>query len=653
MQHLILAFRSVFLVLIFLCYSMISAAQRVQYSTQDKKLIKAYEQSLQHYNRYELDKALAILNKLTAKNKTFAEPFMMRAQIYAETGKTREAISDLEHVTTTYPEYYHRNYFFLGELYFSLAEYHDALRNYLLLMQFPERDEMIVHKNDLGIRSCQFAMHSSKHPVPFKPENMGPGVNTDMDEYYPVLTADGNTLVFTRQLVDGRGNKQEDFFVSSRSPEGWSKSKPIVEINTPMNEGAPTLSADGRVLIFTACELDGMWGGTRTGLGSCDLFFSRKTGDKWSDPRNLGPAINSTQWESQPSFSADGKTLYFVRGKRGPRGHTDSDIWQSTLGADGKWTKAERIPGKVNTPFNEESVFIHPDGKTLYFSSDGHPGLGGLDIFVSFLNDDGTWGEPVNLGYPVNTSGNENSLLVGPSGEIAYFASDREGGFGGLDLYQFEMPTAARPTPVTYTKGTVRDVFSFKKLEARFELIDLSTGKTVIESESDPVTGEFLVALPTGVSYALNVSRPGYLFYSHNFTLPKGMPDKPYELEVRLSKMEPGQKVVLNNVFFDTGLAELKPESRVELEKVAAMMKGNSGMKVEIGGHTDDVGKEKDNQILSENRAKAVRDFLIGLGVDSSRLTAVGYGMTKPIVTNKTPEGRAQNRRTEFMVVEM
>jgi len=628
-------------------------AQTAKYSTQDKKLIKQYEEALQLYDQRNNEEALKILGKLIAKNPTFAEPFMMRGQMLAETGKYDEAIVDLEHVSKTYPNHYFRNYFYLGELYFLKADYKNAMRCYAVFKQFPENDQLILIKADLGIRSAAMAMKGLENPVPFAPINLGSGVNSEFDEYYPVLTADGATLLFTRLLVNERkDHQQEDFFMSQLKDNVWIPCTSVKEINTGANEGAPTLSADGQILIFTACEAaDGDYGPLRTGLGSCDLFYSQKTGVKWSQAKNLGSNINSGEWDSQPSFSADGKTLYYVRGKRSARGIVDKDIWQSTLDDNGQWSKARKIMGEVNTAFEEESVFIHPDGRTLYFSSNGHPGFGGMDIFVSHMEADGSWADPVNLGYPINTAADENSLLVGPTGNIAYFASDRPGGMGGLDLYGFELHDAVRPVAVSYAKGTVRDALSFKKLEAKFELIDLETGKQVIQSFSDPLTGEFLVSLPVGKNYALNVSRPGYLFYSYHFAMTANTNNEPYQLDVRLAKQEVGQKVVLNNVFFDTGSTELKPESEAELNKLADFMKNNATLRVEIGGHTDDVGKEVDNQKLSEGRAKAVKAYLEKSGITPERLTAVGYGMSKPMVTNKTPEGRAQNRRTEFVIM--
>jgi Tol biopolymer transport system component len=294
-------------------------------------------------------------------------------------------------------------------------------------------------------------------------------------------------------------------------------------INTAYNEGAPTFAPDGRTLIFVGCISErGTYGDGRRGYGSCDLFITQKAGNTWYDPINLPGGVNTQNWETQPSLSADGKTLYFVRGPirgTGAMNIRNGDIYVSKMNDDGSWSEAKKLPDNINTPQSEQSCFIHPDGKTLYFSSNGHIGMGGYDLYMTTLQPDGSWSDPVNLGYPINTHNNENSLVVYADGSLAVFASDREGGLGELDLYEFEMPVSIRPTKTIYMTGTVFDSKTNVKLGAQFRLVDLETGKEVVYSYSDSKTGGFLVTLPINKEYGLFVEKEGYLPYSVNFNL--------------------------------------------------------------------------------------------------------------------------------------
>lgn len=630
------------------------AQPRPNYTSSDKKAIKLYEEAMAAYNNYDMALAESLLQDAIAKDPKFIEPLILLSQVYVDQRRLDLAAETLDKAIDLDPKFFPNNYFFLGELQLMLGQYAEAEKNFAAFLESPKPAENLLDRGNLGLRSARFAQEALSKPVDFSPVNLGPSVNSRFSEFYPCLTADGNQLIFTRDIRTGEGYRdgQEDFYLSRRVDGEWLPAAPIQDVNTDFNEGAPALTPDGNILIFTACEQEGTWGPGRNGLGRCDLFYSHRSGDRWSHPENMGEKVNSYHWDSQPSISADGRTLYFVRGKNtGPGSPDEQDIWYSTLDENNMWTKALKLPGKVNTPYREESVLIHPDGRTLYFSSDGHPGMGGLDIYVSRLQADGTWGEPENLGYPINTNSDENSLLVDASGRIAYFASNREGGYGGLDLYSFELPEASRPVPVTYCSGTVFDKLSFKKLEARFELIDLQSGEKVMESYSDPVNGKFLVCLPTGRDYALNVSRPGYLFYSDNFSLGDHDPSKAFELQVPLAKISSGNSVVLNNVFFETDKADLREASRVELNKLVQFLGDNPALRIEIGGHTDNVGSDESNQKLSEARASAVVNYLISKGVAANRLQAKGYGELKPVADNATEEGRARNRRTEFTVL--
>jgi outer membrane protein OmpA-like peptidoglycan-associated protein len=328
-------------------------------------------------------------------------------------------------------------------------------------------------------------------------------------------------------------------------------------------------------------------------------------------------------------------------------------IFESTLSDSGYWSVPVKLSDTINTQGKEECPFIAPDNQTLYFCSDGHPGFGGTDIFMSRRLPNGRWGTPVNLGSPINTSKNETGISIDPNGKLAYFSSDRAGGYGGMDIYSFVLPDSMRPQQVTYMKGKVYDVNTSQPLIAYFTLIDLETGKVISESTSRPVDGTFLVCLPINKNYALNVSRKGYLFYSDNFSLKdvKATYDHPFLKNVPLQPIDTGATIVLNNIFFPTNKYDLKPESEVELAKLISFLKSNPTIKIQLSGHTDNQGTPQSNIILSENRAKAVYNYLIAHTIDAARLTYKGYGQTRPVATNDTPEGRQLNRRTEMKII--
>ncbi len=366
---------------------------------------------------------------------------------------------------------------------------------------------------------------------------------------------------------------------------------------------------------------------------------------------NLGSRVNTGAWESQPSLSSDGRTLYFASARNG--GFGKSDIYQTYLQNDGTWSPPENLGSTINTSGSDMAPFIHPDGQTLYFSSDRHVGMGGIDLFVSRMDSTGAWSEPLNLGFPLNTPGDEINVVIDAAGEKGFISAETFGGFGGYDIFEFELHDAIRPIPSTYMKGVVRDAVTGEPLEAYFSLISLKSHKEVVRSFSDPETGEFLVCIPTDREYAMNVSKENYLFYSENFSL-SGLKSvaEPYLMNVDLNPITKGKSIVLRNIFFDSGEFILRDESVVELQKLVEFLDLNSEVKIEIGGHTDNVGTEAYNKTLSENRAKAVYEFLIDHGIDAERLTFLGYGFSKPVSDNDSPEGRAKNRRTQITVID-
>ena len=664
--------------LLLLTFVSCSVAQ-TGYSTTNKKAIALFEKARKAPSIKmnpstmlpDYASGIALAEKALEKDSNFVEAHLLAGDFADYSNNLEKAIYHFKKAIQLNP--FHSpsgsTHYLLGNMLYETGEYQDAINTLKTFVSNKNANPEYVKDANHVIASAEFALNALKNPYKFNPINLGPGINTADPEYFPTLTVDGQTMLFTRLVTDERvqnpNKKQEDFFVSNLSENHvWEKAFPMPQsINTVQNEGAPTISADGRSLIFVACAMNdaGEYGENRQGKGSCDLFITKRLGNRWSNPENLPGFVNTNKWESQPSLSADGKTLYFIRGLKNSKQQNDADIFVSTLLEDGRWGVPTRLSNTINTDQTEESVLIHPDGKTLYFSSRGHKGLGGLDIFVARLDENGNWGTPENMGYPINTRFDENSLMVDANGELAFFASNRTGGFGDLDIYYFELPEKFKPIRTLYFDGLVFDKSTNKPLPGKFSLIDLKTGKEVTRAEADQMTGKFTVSLPINGDYALNVSYPGYNFYSANFNMKLPENQEVVHMDVPLIPVSTIETVTLNNVFFALNQAILQQESFIELAKLSSFLKANPSLTIEIGGHTDTRGDEKENQKLAEVRAKAVVDYLIQNGIAANRLQFKGYGETQPKINDQAisllkteqekEKAHQQNRRTEYKIL--
>ncbi len=626
-----------------------------------KKARKLYDQSQLRYNWQDYTNAITLLNKAIRKYPNYVQAYRRLAEIQWERKDYIAAETAfkklLEIKSNPFNEFAVNGS--IGQMAYEQHEYDKAV-DYLKKAlaagnNLPTSNGTDYKRAKRLLDNAEFALKALKNPVPFKPIRLDSTINTYRDEYLPMLTADEGTLVFTRRMNTGFA-ANEDFYTSHRQEDSlktWGISLPMQQpINTETNEGAICISPDGKTLFFAAKD-------RKDSEGGFDLYYCyRKDGD-WIGPFNLGRPINSSAWESQPSISADGHSLYFASRRKG--GYGGIDIWVSRLSDTNYWSEPENLGPLINTPDDEQTPFIHPDDQTLYFSSNGHVGMGDADIYVS-RRDSSAWGKPQNLGYPINTYGNESGLVVAANGQKAYFAALNDS--MGLDIYYFDLPPALKPRYVNYVKGKVFDAYKTKKmLAADIELIDLDSGATVLKTLSDQQTGEFLATLTAGRNYMCNVSKTGYLFHSEHFALKDSLSDKPFLIKVPLKPIHrdtgsvvlglgAGQSVVLKNVFFASDSYQLQPASFRELDRLVQLLTDNATMRIEIGGHTDNTGKAAYNLTLSENRANAVYNYLIQKGIDKKRLSYKGYGSSLPIADNDTPEGRATNRRTEFKVIE-
>lgn len=645
--------KSTLYILLIVCTPFVVFGQ-YKYSTSNKKAIKAYEEAISLYNKYDFDSAIDQMKKAVKADDKFTEAYIVLAEIYIDKGDKKNAIESYKNVININPEFFPELYLPLAQLEMMESQFPAAkihLEKYISYNTIKPASRSIASKM---LKSCNFAIKAMENPVPFNPINLGDSINTEFDEYWPSLTADEQTLLITRllpkkRMPDGRvpeknmNNYQEDFFIAVKKNDFWQNAINAGKaLNTADNEGAQSISVDGKLMYYTACSRS-------DGKGRCDIYVSRNTKDGWSEGINIESPVNSKYWEAQPSISPDGKTLYFVSNREGGLGQ--KDIWYSNMRDDGTWSKPVNLGENINTSGVEQSPFIHPDNKTLYFSSEGRIGMGGFDIYKVTKNSDGTWGEPVNLGYPINTVANEIGLIVNAKGDVAMFSSDRIPE-NGKDIFEFELYKEARPQAVSYLKGIVFDKKSKHKLQAKFELINLETNKIVMQAQSDALNGEFLVCIPSDNDYALNVSKAGYLFYSDNITL-KGTFEitEPFLKDIALNPIKVGEKLVLKNIFYETDSYELDKKSIVELTKLLDFLVNNPGLKIEISGHTDNVGATEYNLNLSMNRSKSVYNYLIEHGILQSRLEYKGYGEKQPIQLNETEGGRAENRRTEIKII--
>ena len=624
------------------CFSfLITCAQWYDPEKINKKAGEIYGRAYEEAVEGRHAKAIQLLNEALALEPKFVDVYLSRAGIYADMKNYQASVADFEKgmaMDSVYASTY------LLPFSISLAgagKFQPALETVNRFLNTPSLNAQSI-KAGLYRKSVYiFALeYENTHPAAgyvFAPHNLGDSINTPALEYFPSFTIDGTKMIFTRRL-----NSDEDFYESDRVNGKWSNARLLGgKINTNYNEAGQTISQDGQLLIYTGCNYP-------EGEGSCDLYFALKTISGWSEPQNMGRVVNTEFWESSPSLSPDKKDLYFASSR--PGGYGGTDIWISQRLPNGKWSSPENAGPSVNTSGDETCPFIHADNQSLFFASNGQKGYGMTDLFVSKKSVNGSWAPAENLGYPINTIDDEGSLVIASDGVTAYYASDKSDGKGGLDIYSFQLREDIRPARTLWVSGRVFDKKTGNGLPSAVELTDVNTRSLISRIQTDE-DGNYLVTLPVGKDYAFNVTRKGYLFYSDNFSLKQYSADSEFVKNIPLQPIEAGAAVILKNIFFNSGLAVLKPESMAELDNVVVLLKDNPNVKILISGHTDNVGQDKENLLLSNNRAGAVITYLITRGITAQRLSYKGFGASKPVADNNTESGKALNRRTELSVI--
>lgn len=564
--------------------------------------------------------------------------------------------------------------YLLGRSYHLTMDWDKAINAYKTFQASlkVEADKMRIADINKKIEECNTGRELMKKPARVFIDNIGPEINSQYPDYGSVISADESVIIFTSRRPTSTGAQDgyypEDIFISNKVNGKWTPARNIGKpINTPEHDATAGLSPDGTKLFVYIDE-----------KGNGNLFECNLKGDMWTKPERMSDNINTKAHESSASLGFDGKTLYFVSQRDGGMG--SRDIYTCKLNEKGKWDKATNLGPVINTQYGEEGAVIHPDGKTIYFSSQGHKTMGGYDIFKS-VYENGKWSEPENLGYPINTPDDDIFFTISASGKRGYYTSFNTDGYGEKDIYVItflgpEKPvvlngednllasltapvkeTVIAPTveikvaQVTLLKGVITDEMTQKPLEAQIDLVDNTKNEVIATFTSNSATGKYLVSLPAGKNYGIAVKKEGYLFHSENFDIPASAAFQEVVKDVQLKNVAVGSKIVLKNIFFDFGKATLRPESTNELERLTKLLTDVPTLKIEISGHTDNKSSAEFNQKLSEARAKAVVDYLVSKGISKDRLTAVGYGLTQPIATNDTEEGRQMNRRTEFKIL--
>ncbi|WP_421764470.1 OmpA family protein [Ekhidna sp.] len=609
-------------------------------STESRKAQKLYEKADKKYKERDFYTAIDYLEEAALEDPTFFEAYIRMGSLYKAIGLEDSVYSKFRSYIESAPDPIASVLERMAFLSFDRGEYLQSQKYLdLFIKKVPERAssyEIGLLQKSLRFAENQLATSSDLIKVEELPLN----VNRFKLQYLPSLTIDNASIFYTKR---DRVNGDEDIVVSDFRDGEWTPAKSVSNrINSPLNEGACAVSADGKTMIFTSCD-------GRNSLGSCDLYISKRVGDLWSYPKNLGKPVNTMYWESQPSLSADGKTLYFSSNRRG--GFGGRDIWV-TKNEGGSWTKPENLGQPINTRQDETTPFIHPNGSSLYFSANGFPGMGGYDLYYSEKLDT-VWSSPKNLGYPINTFKDEVSIVITGDGSQAYFAKEEQKNYEILDskIVTIKLKERLKVKSASYIIGTITDEKTSQPLSADIQVVNLETNEIIYENKSDSLKGNYFMVLPVGLDLAGYVKKRGYIYSDFHFSTESNVAVEPDTINISLQRVEFGQVLVLKNIYFETNSFELSQKSDSELQNAFQLLKENPAISVEIAGHTDNTGAAAFNEELSENRARQVYIQLVNRGIKKERLSFKGYSDFQPIEPNDTPEGRKSNRRIEFRVL--
>lgn len=613
----------------------------------------SFKKGMNHYNKHDLEKAFISFQNATRYNSRDQKAWYYLGMTANYSKRYEEAAKAFQTLSSINPNYDYRFYYEASKALIEIDKFSEAewcLNNYMKRMSHGSNATMAEHliKNRLEYVRKSPLIRNQDATTSLPDEVTS--VNSAYGDYTPQVNPTGTRLYFTSvrpggfDFVEDSSQMKdygEDIYFSTFIANQWYAPELLPQpINSKGDDFGSAFTGDEQVMVYVRC-------GSKESIGNCDLYITQLIGTTWSEPVNMGNVVNSKDWDSQPTISSDGNKIIFTSARAG--GYGGSDLYMSEKNHLGDWGIPQNLGSTINTPLNDNSPYLAPDGKTLYYASDGHPGFGGTDVFYS-LFENGKWSIPINLGAPINSKGDDTNFSISAQG-MAYFASSKSND-GNYDIYQVELPDYLKPKPTVVIQGIVSNSETTDPLGALVLIEDINTGELIAINKSNSVSGEYLIVLPAGRDYSVSASSKGFFFYSQSFEIPKDTSYQEIPLDIALEPIKKGTKVVLNNIFFESGRAELKPISYVELNKASDLLKDNKTMVIEVGGHTDNVGSAELNMKLSQARAKAVMDYMVLAGIDASRLRSKGYGETQPIAPNDSKEGKAKNRRTEFEIVE-
>ncbi|MCX6252107.1 MAG: OmpA family protein [Bacteroidetes bacterium] len=622
----------------------------------NKKIEKLYDEGTSAYKRGNFIEAGRIMKMVINAEPGFIDAyFVLGLSNFRKTNSNfKEAEKNFLKVLELCPGYDIHTYYYMGEICYGTERFDSTV---MYLSEFLKNEEKMKSDKDYTraseiLKYSRFYLDMIHHPVPFEPKVVS-GVSSAENEYLPGLSPDNQMALFTREImippekntIIQTTKYKEKFMFSKQQPDGsFSDGQEMPEpFNMNDNEGGATLTVDNNTLYYTVCKYT-----KDRSYFNCDIYYSDFVNGDWTPIKSVSDKVNLPfSWESQPSISSDGKSLYFISDR--PGGYGGYDVYRSMKNSSGEWGTPINLGPNINTRQNEKSPFIHPDDKTLYFSSDGWMGMGGYDVFFSRVDSAGTWSKPVNLGYPINSPDDEVGFIVSTDGTHVYFASNKYKGKGGWDVFTFDLYKEAQPDKVLLLKGTVRTETDDEPVKARLELKNVDTKKTS-EIPLDSTTGNYVAVAPFNSDYIMTVKKEGYVYDAHYISRIDSLFRVPSKLDVKIEPIELNKSYRINDIYFDFNSYQLKDESKVVLDQLIDFLNENPLIRIEIQGHTDNIGKDAENLRLSDNRARSVYDYLIASNIKTNRLTYKGFGKTMPVADNDTEQGRAKNRRTVFVI---